>query len=223
MKTDIHEFLAHITGPSGDICSEVYFNFLKNAPEHTIDNLLSLLTDWGDVESDGTVAVKKYYSKEEYSSTFASVQPLIKQLLGKLLEKNSEPREYCTQLWDRLTNEELFPTDLESICALLYVLISPHTPYFQLSEPVRMDDEKYRSIGKTIELQVKKALFALNKERDQRTEIASQLLSICKSISDEEAQVVFWAMIIGYFEIRQAQFLKELNSRSNPERNSPTE
>ena len=215
MKKDIHEFLAHVAGPSGDICSEVYFCFLKNTPEHTIDNLLSLLTYWGDVESDETVAVKKYFSKEEYSDTFASVQPLIKQLLGKLLKKNSEPREYCTQLWDRLTNEELFQTDLESICALLYVLFSPYTPYFQLSEPVRMDDEKYRSIGKTIELQVNKALFALNRERDQRTEIASQLLDICKSIPDEEAQIVFWAIIIGYFEVQQARLLKELNSRSD--------
>lgn len=220
MKTSsVIEYISTIDGYLGDICSDVYFLYLKkNDQAH--NNLRTFLESWYDIESDKSTSVKIYYSEDDYRDCFDDIRPVIDRLLSNLVEKNYPSETFYSNLWDSINNDFLFDSDLEKICAVLFVLLSSKIPYFQMEEALRMSDEEYWKISQEVDEQYKKAVFALNRGYDQRTEVASQIVRFFKEIEGETQQVVYIAKLIGYFRFeihRLEEKIKELYSELNTE------
>lgn len=206
-EKDLHQYLEHITGSLPDICAEVFYHFLKEDSSNATQNFQSFLELWPDIDTDQTVEVEKYFSEEEYEGTFKSIQPVISTLLNNQVEENAPADLFYTRMWGSISNKDLFPSEVECICAILYVLASPLIPYYQMKDPVRMDNEKFNEIGELIKPQVKKALFALNRKYRQRTEVSSQLVFILEEIDDVEQRIVFMAKLIGYYQVREKRLI----------------
>lgn len=220
MKTvSVIEYISTIDGYLGDICSDVFFLYLKRN-DQAYNNLRIFLESWYDIESDKSTSVKIYYSEDDYRDCFDDVRPVIDRLLSNLIEKNYPAETFYSNLWDSINNDVLFDSDLEKICAVLFVLLSSKTPYFQMEEALRMSDEDYWKVSREVDEQYKKAVFALNRGYDQRTEVASQIVRFFKEIEGETQQVVYIAKLIGYFRFeihRLEEKIKELYSKIDAE------
>lgn len=210
-KKSIRSFFEHVTGMVPDVCAEIYYRFLaEQKPAIAAKRLQCIAEMWIDVNSDKTVEVEERFPEEEYKDTYEAIQPIVDKLILNLVKKNETPERFYSLLWESLTNEIMFPTDLDRICALLCSLLSTFTPYFQMVESAEMDDETFMKIGEEISQQVKQAIFALNREYKQRTQVADQLISIFKDLDSEEKKVVFVAKLLGYYQMRQQQLLERL-------------
>ena len=62
---NIIEYISTIDGYLGDVCSDIYFLYLKENNQ-VYSNFQTFLEDWFDVESDKSVSVKNYYPKGNY-------------------------------------------------------------------------------------------------------------------------------------------------------------
>lgn len=202
-QNKLRQYLEHITGSLPDICAEVFYRFLKENSSNAAQDLQRFLELWPDVDTDQTVEAGKYFSEEEYENAFKFIQPVISKLVNNLVEENVPVDQFYARMWDSISNKDFFPSDVECICAILYVLASPLTPYYQMKDPVQMDNEKFNAIGEIIQPQVRKALFALNRKYRQRTEVSSQLIYILDEINDVEQRIVFMAKLIGHYQMRE--------------------
>lgn len=214
---NIIEYISTIDGYLGDICSDVFFLYLKGNKQ-ACNNFQTFLESWFDIDSDKSVTVKTYAPEDDYRECFDDIGPVIDRLLSNLVEKNYPPETFYGNLWDSINNDILFDSDFEKICAVLFVLLSPKIPYFQMGDALRMSDDDYWSISQDVETQYKKAVFALNRGYDQRTEVASQIVDVFKEIKDEKQQIVYVAKLIGYFRYevhRLEERIKELRTEKN--------
>lgn len=209
-EKNIRQYLEHISGLLPDICAEIFCRFLKEEPSNAAQNFQLLLELWPEVDTDQTVEVGKYFSEEEYKETFQSIQPIIGKLVNNLVEENAPADQFYARLWESISNKVLFPSELECICAILYVLASPLTPYYQMEEPIQIDDEKFNAIGEIIKPQVQKAFFALNRKYRKRTEVSSQLIFILENLDNVEQRIVFMAKLIGRYQIREKKLHEKL-------------
>lgn len=220
MKTaNIIEYISTIDGYLGDICSDVYFLYLKEN-DQAYNNFRTFLENWYDIESDKSISVKSYCPEDDYRKCFDDIGPVIDRLLSNLVEKNYAAEAFYNKLWDSINHDGLFGSDLEKICAVLFVLLSSKIPYFQMETALRMSDEEYWKVSQDIDEQYKKAVFALNRGYDQRTEVASQIVRFFKEIEDETQQVVYIARLIGYFRFeihRLEEKIKEIYSELDAE------
>lgn len=206
-EKSLHQYLEHITGSLADICAEIFYRFLKENSSDAAQNFQNFLELWFEVDTDQSIEVEKYFSEEEYKKAFKSIQPIISTLLNNLVEENVPADQFYVRMWGNISNKDFFPSEVECICAILYLLSSPLIPYYQMKEPVQMDNEKFKEIGKIIKPQVRKALFALNRKYRQRTEMSSQLIFILDEIDDVEQRIVFMAQLIGHYQIREKRLL----------------
>lgn len=206
-EKNLRQYLEHISGSLPDVCAEIFYLFLKEDSSNAARNFQSFLELWPDVDTDQTVEAKKYFSEEEYEQAYDSIRPIISTLLNNLVEENVPAEQFYTRMWGSISNKDFFPSEVECICAILYVLASPLIPYYQMKAPVQMDNEKFHEIGKIIRPQVKKALFALNRKYRQRTEMSSQLIFILDEIDDVEQRIVFMAKLIGHYQMREKRIL----------------
>lgn len=214
---NIIEYISTIDGYLGDICSDVFFLYLKGNKQ-AYNNFQTFLENWFDIDSDKSVTVKAYAPEGDYQECFDKIGPVIDRLLSNLVEKNYPLETFYGNLWDSINNDILFDTDFEKICAVLFVLLSVKIPYFQMGDALRMSDDDYWSISQDVETQYKKAVFALNRGYDQRTEVASQIVDIFKEIKNEKQQIVYVAKLIGYFRYeahRLEEQIKELRTKKN--------
>lgn len=209
-KNGIQNFFEHVAGKVTDVCAEIYYRFLLEEPDLAAEKLQCIAEMWADVDSDKAIKVEERFSEKEYEDTWKAVRPIADKLMRNLVKKNETPEQFYGLLWKSFTDEIMFPTDLDRICALLCTLRSPFTPYFQMAESTEMDDETFMKIGEEINQQVKRAIFALNLGYKQRTQVADQLIAIFNNIDSEEKKTVFVAKLLGYHQIQHERLIERL-------------
>lgn len=215
-KIGIRSFFEHVAGMVPDVCAEIYYRFFaKQKPSVAAQRLQYVAETWADIDSDNTAEVESRFSEKEYTDTYEAIQPIVDKVMLNLVKKNETPEQFYALLWENLTNEIMFPNDLDRICALMCVLFSTFTPYFQMAETTEMDDETFMKVGEEIDLQVKQAIFALNREYKQRTQVADQLISIFEGLTSKEKKTVFVAKLLGYYQMCQQQLVERLGGAPN--------
>lgn len=209
-RENIKSFVEHISGDIGDICAEFYYKFLEKETQNLSDSFRNFLELWNELESDETIEAKKYFDSEEYAAAFSKVRPLAIQLIENLVKENKTEKEFYESLWVNISNKAFFPTDIERICAILFMLVAPQIPYFHLPEPISMEDEEYRKLCDATRIEYKKALFATRCGYEQHTEVASQLIAIYEGIHGEKEKLVYVARLLSYYDMRIQKFREKL-------------
>ncbi len=198
-NSKIVTYLSHVDGPLLDVYADFYFRFLKDS-EKAPANLQQFLELRNEVTTDKASPVKQYFTNAEYEENVNKVKPIMDRLLFNLVQENNVPEVFYSNLWKNINNPAFFRTDIEKVSALLLVATSAVIPYFQMGEAMRMDDEEFKQTASEVYPYFQKARFALNRGYEQRTEIASQLISILKELDGEKRQIIYVAQLLAYFE-----------------------
>jgi len=131
--------------------------------------------------------------------------------LKKALEKNCTEDEFYSFLWDKFKDETMLSDETERADFLATLWTNTRIPYFKLDESVivTMENDEYEKMLKKLSDERKKARFILSSDFEQKTQIASLLLSVSDGIDgNREAKAVFWADIISNLRIDMYQSLK---------------
>lgn len=210
----VYDYLSSITGSIEDICADFFYKFIKNNTDSQ-KNFRSFLELWAITKSNNKNEVSHYFDEKQYLVAFHENATSINKILTNLVHRNEIPDKFYTSLWENLCNPAMFATDLDVICALLFLAKSPLIPYFQMGEALTMETAEYQALSTAILPYAQKAIFALNLNYEQLTQVASQLISIMSEIDDYKKQVVYVAQLLSWAQWQVKRIEEQSLSRSS--------
>lgn len=215
------DFLAKVVYKKNiwDFCGNFYRLYLQNnsSEENKLQDFIMLL-EWNG-ESNETVETKELFSKEDYQKTSSGILPVVKKIVDNLVIENLDEKSFYKELLTKISDDVLFASELEKICAIVILVLEPKIPYFKLGQALKMDNEKYKEISNSIHNEISKAFFALQFGYSQKTELASQLYNIVKEQETEEEKIVLIANILGYYNSQ----IKMLYDKLKPDTDNDNE
>lgn len=214
----VMEFLTHVDGKVYSVCEAFYTTYLKacTQPKEAADQLRTFLENCITIESDSTLLVEGTYSEKDVGKTMGEINPILTKLVQNLMEQSPAEEQFYLELWIQLCNKALFPNDLAIISAIIALMYMPKIPYFCLPKVPIMEDEVYRDCSNRIQEQVKRAIYAIEADYPQRTQLAAQLMRLCSQIEGETEKTIFVAQILGYYQ-RQIMRLIDIKKPNHAE------
>ena len=210
-------FLSTVDGKMFDVCHRFYELYLKSEPDKNIaSQKLSLLLCW-DKQTDKTNPLSPICSIETYKEKIEATKDTVNTILGNLIKQKPDVSKFYLDLWEEITRKTLFATDLDTVAAIIYLCSSSRIPYYKLNDGLKMDDEEFERIVKGSIEYLRKMLFVLSVGYEQRTEVASLLMSVLDEVKDYNTKVVLFANIMSFCEIRAAQALKQTEETTTSE------
>ena len=206
------EFLKHSVYKKSitNFCSNFFISFIKDylGTQEGYNNLVSLLK-W-DHDSDESQDLPVVFSEKENEDVIKTVSLIIKKIIENLVKENVAEEEFYSKIWSLISDDSLLATETEKMCAVILLFLDSRIPYFQMGQALQMDNKKYQKISKSINSEVSKALFVLNRGYSQYTEVASQLYKIINEIDSDEKRIVLLAKIIGSINLKYTMLFQKL-------------
>lgn len=198
----VTEFLTHVNGKVYSVCEVFYTTYLKTCdqPQVAAEQLRTFLENCIIIPSDYTLMVEGKYSEEEVGKTIGKIKPILTQLVQNLMDQSPEEEKFYLELWNQLCNKTLFPNDLALVSAIIVLMHIPKIPYFCLPQVPAMEDKVYQECTSHVQEQVKRAIYAIEADYPQKTQLATQLMMLCRQIEGEAEKTVFIAQILGYYQ-----------------------
>lgn len=190
----LEQFLKTVKGETFDICAKIYL-VIESSREPA--QVLRWLFEKGYyVESDESIEVEAYITLVKYKEMRQRLEKDVQKLLDDLIKQNVAEIEFYQSLWNSMNDVERFCDKAEQIYALYSIYIDPRVPYFQLCELVTMENETVLEITTSIENDIKKLIYLLFYEFEQKTEEAAALLDVLDSKSNKEEKIVLMAHLL---------------------------
>lgn len=206
-----YEFLSTADGTIFDVCHKYYELFLKEEKDHNIASIkFSMLLCW-DGPTAKTNKIPTIHSRETYIEKIEAIKDTTNIILGNLVKRNLEVNEFYLSLWDAINGTAFFATDLDTICAIIYLCNSTRIPYYKLDDGLKMDNEEFVKIAKDNIEHLNKMIYILSVGLEQKTEVASLLLQVLDGIEDPKTRVVLFAHLVSFCERRAVQLQKKAN------------
>lgn len=161
-------------------------------------------------KSNKTLKLEKHVSKEETEQCYDTYEEYIDGML-KIFVKESHIRGetvsvFYEKLWDMMINNFAFDGDKVYSFVLFKFIENPLLPYFNLSNPMQMDNDRFSAIIQNQKMSILKIKHILEINFSQKTEYSSLILEELLKIKNFEQQTVFLAVIL------DALRKKELNN-----------
>ena len=212
-----YNFLKTVDGTLFDVCHNYYNLFLKDMSELSITaQKLSILLCW-DRQTDKTQKLSVLHSQETYLDKINAIKDTTNTILGNLIKANLEVSEFYLNLWKAISANAFFATDLDTVCAIIYLCNSSRIPYYKLDSGLKMENDEFAKIAKHNFEHLQKMIFILSAGYEQRTEIASLLLKVLDEVNDYNTKVVLFANLISFCERRAAQIQKKTGTTATSE------
>lgn len=180
----------------GILCSYVYINYIKDNKK-AFENFVALCK-W-DFRSDNTFDMGEQPEKD-YKEQYGKAQAILRTSVDNLIEQEVGQEEFYDALYKNLTNKSLFASDDDVVGALIYIVNNDKIPYFFLEKPVDIDEDEFSELYEKLNPDIQKCLYIINRGYEFRTEVASQLLRVIESKSDEKEKIVVLTGIMHYLE-----------------------
>lgn len=199
---NIKELLSTIDYRDFDNLAEyVYLNYFKDIK--TNDAVLTdfiTLMEWS-FKTDRSFDIK-YFTPEDsdYKEQFDKAMGILKPNVENLIEQNLEDYDFYVNIWNTFTNPAMFANDRDKIGALIFLLSYDKVPYFKLDKPVEVTEKEFDELFEKLNMKIQKSLFIFNRGYELRTDMASQLLRVLDSESDEKNRVVLLTCMLHYLE-----------------------
>jgi len=120
---------------------------------------------------------------------------LLNRIVEELIKKNDTIGNFYNELFDKINDDILFPSENDKIAVLVNLEMDNRIPYYQLDLVPPMEDEQFSELCEEINDEIKKGVFALCTEHNQTTQLTTQLIKISEQLKTEEEKSVFWAVI----------------------------
>lgn len=161
--------------------------------------------------------VGEFFNLPEAELPGDSTRDLENRVVDGLIRKNVSEDEFYEALYQRLSDSTLMPDAEEQARFLMALWMDLRIPYYRLDEGCVMEDEKFVAMQKEIEPQLKKAKHIVFRRDLQRTQQASLLVELSRSIENQEQLAVFWAIALVTYGIRFYSMLEDEQEDSEGE------
>lgn len=197
------ELLKTWDGTFEDLSFELY-RFLKGETrEKQVVCFQMLCETVGKVSSDKSRAINTYFNiddieklKELYGKY---VDEVINAVRNKVVYDRLEGKDFYKLLWDTIMNNSMLTSDKEKAFGLLWVLADNGIPYFELGNPISMEDDEYKAIVEKNKESVDRIKYILSIPFEQRTEMASLVLEELLKHVDFKEQTVMLTQVMGIY------------------------
>lgn len=212
-----YQFLNTADGTMFDVCHGYYNLFLKDETDTALAaQKFSVLLCW-DRQTDKSQKLSAIHPQESYLEKINSIKDTTNTILGNLIKANLEVSEFYLSLWEAINGKAFFATDLDTVCAIIYLCNSSRIPYYKLDDGLKMENDDFSRIAKDNFEYLQKMIFILSAGYEQRTEIASLLLKVLDEVNDYNTKVVLFANLISFCERRAAQIQKKTGTTATSE------
>lgn len=187
---------------------------------HICENMVSLFTDCGT--EDGPLLLRIFLQDitlpelagEEMTEEFLRISSgqtinlqeflvLENRVVSNLTQARVSTEVFYRSLWEKLNDHILISGDHGRAAFLFSLRIDNRIPYFELDEGCVMDEQRYKELVEKLQPAIAKGSFVLNTNLNYKTQKASLLMDIAKSLDDDEEQTVFWAVLLGRIQTIQ--------------------
>ena len=212
-----YQFLNTADGTMFDVCHGYYNLFLKNETNISVAaQKFSILLCW-DRQTDKTKRLPAIHPQESYLEKINAIKNTTSTILGNLIKANLEESEFYLSLWEAINGKAFFATDLDTVCAIIYLCNSSRIPYYKLDDGLKMENDEFSKIANDSFEYLQKMIFILSVGYEQRTEFASLLLKVLDEVNDYKTKVVLFANLISFCERRAIQIQKKNGTTATPE------
>ena len=128
---------------------------------------------------------------------------LIESVINMLSCEGMPVQKYYGELFKILLS--LFETRSagEQGYCLYAVIVDNRTPYVAIKPGIKMSNDEYHAATAAIEPQINKMVFILNLSHSQRTETASQLLSVMDELDSVSMKSVFLSQLLVRLQVQR--------------------
>lgn len=184
---------------------EIYRDYLspcKSEGGECLKKIVELAQQTKELKKEGE---KDYTERERevISDVKFGYYDLLRELVSSMIKKNDSEAVFYDSLFNIVFCSNLFPKADNEKGVLLYILTRKirGIPYRKAENLVLMSNDEYRETAKKISDQIMQAMNVLDGRFQTKTEEASQLYEIAKTIKSEKEKVVFLAICLG--EVRR--------------------
>ena len=136
------KFLQTVDGRILEVCTEFYFNYLKDEKDKEISFSLFRHLIAKDIFSDCSNCLEnKALSDEDYAKCRKN-NGLVEKAVDSLIEKGVTEDEFYSQIWTSVYDNIVFNSDEDKIGILFCLVSNPKIPYFQINKPIVMVENK---------------------------------------------------------------------------------
>ncbi len=181
-------------GEAFDICAAAFHIICSSESQET--TFRYFLEEGINAKSDESVEVDAYFTSSSIQKLKDNCEDLVDGILNKLVRANLGESEFYRKLWLLIQNNDIFSTIDEKIYALYSVYSDCRIPYFKLDVGMEMSDEEFANISKSIQDDIKKAIYIFNLGLEQKTEVAYHLMNLLNSYKSIREQSVLLIHIL---------------------------
>lgn len=193
-------------GEIEDLCYEIYNMFMSENKEKRIKCFQFICEKFGEIKSDNSVIIKKYFSDGEIDSLKELygnyVDEAINSTRKKVVSQKLSASEFYKLLWETVFDNSLLSLKKEKVFGLLWIIVDNSIPYYELGTPLSMENEEYKKILEENKESSNRILYILSIPFEQKTEVASLILEELSG-KDKVTQAVLLAQAFAINAKRQ--------------------
>lgn len=185
------KFLQTVDGRILEVCTEFYYNYLKDEEDKGIAFSLFRHLIAKDIFSDCSYCLEnKVLSDEDYAKCRKN-NGLVEKAVDSLIEKGVTEDEFYSQIWTSVYDNIVFNSDEDKIGILFCLVSNPKIPYFQINKPIVMVENKDpEKIVEKYYHEVQKGQFIMNMDYENKLETSVHLISLLDTIEDKDGKSV---------------------------------
>ena len=212
------KFLQTVDGSVFEVCTEFYFNYLKD--EKNIETAMDLFRHLiaKDIISDHSYSLEGKMPLDEDYTLSQPNREFVEKAVDNLIEKGVTEEEFYSQLWNSVYDNIVFDGDKDKIGILLCLVSNPKIPYFQMNKPIVTTEEK--DIVKIVEKyfhDAQKGQFIMNMDYENKVETSLHLISLLDTIEEKDGKVVVLVSALSVLYDRIATLMEILESLDDEE------
>lgn len=196
----IDNILKKYKGEDIDLCYDVLKLLQDKTKQEQVKGIEEFFEKIGCIESDQTIEITKKVDIEKLQKMSRLYSTYIKEMLTATIMKGhllkwKKDKVYSTLVDELFANSLLEEMDVKAF-SLLLLAQSDLLPYYEINDSIKMENDEFKKIAKNNIKSIQISKHILELPLEQKTEVASLLLSELLTIKDYKSQVVVMAMII---------------------------
>lgn len=208
-------------GESEDLCFVLYSMLKKETEINRIQYFQLICENIGDIDSDESKKIKPYFVEgevEKLKKIYGKyIDETINSVRKKVIYQKLASKEFYSLLWNMVFENTMLTSDKERAFGLLWILADEGIPYYELGEPLSMEDDEYKEIIKNNRKSLDRIKYILSIPFEQKTEVTSMILQELEN-KEYKVQVVLLSQALSVYSKKEMSNLKMLLDMAKDEK-----
>lgn len=174
------ELLETWNGKFEDLCFEIYSMLKMESETDIIDCFQFVCEKIGDIDSDESRKIDTYFTEKEIEDLKdlygKYIDETINSVRKKVVSQKLQVKDFYHLLWQLVFQNSILISEKEKAFALLWILADNGIPFYNVGEPLSMENDEYKNILENNKESIERIKYILSVPFEQRTEVASLIL-----------------------------------------------